>query len=727
VRLDVELLGRFRVRVDGRPVPDDAWQHRRAAELVKLLALAPEHRLTAEQVIDTLWPALSPAAGAANLRKAAHLARRALEAADLVLLRGGTVVLAAAADVRTDVEAFEAASAAALLAGDPEAALSACRLYRGELLPDDRYEPWAEEPRERLRRRYLDLLRKAKLWQRVVDLEPLDEEANRALMSAFATAGNRHAALRQFARLRDRLAGELGLRPSEETVALYEEIRLGPAAVAPVAAESPLVGREAELDRALAAWEAASLGRGGALLVTGEAGIGKTRFCEELLTRAAASGWTTLRGAARIEEGRAPFAPIAEALDRLLLSRPDLAARLTAAAQREVARLTPALASTGAGDPASSRERLFAAVAQLLAAAARERGAVLLVDDAHAADEATLQLLHYVVRRARFQRLLVVVSYRSRGEHVAQTAASLLEQRLATRIDLGPLTRDDSFELIERTGGIRPPAETAATIWELAAGNPFYTQELASHVGADGSLRVPSQLHEIVLARVEALGRDARHGLARAAVLGAEFTADEFVAVSGLAEELAFDSLDVALAAGVVEEREAGYRFRHVLTRDALEESLPAHRRRVAHRKAAECLAEGRAQPVRVAHHLLRAGDEREAVPWLEEAARRALALGALADASRVAEDALAFADEARRPAILELRGDILFARGAPEAATAYGDALAQVRGSTRRRLRIKQARAYLAAGAVDAASEAVAGPEASTADERLALLLARG
>jgi tetratricopeptide (TPR) repeat protein len=197
--------------------------------------------------------------------------------------------------------------------------------------------------------------------------------------------------------------------------------------------------------------------------------------------------------------------------------------------------------------------------------------------------------------------------------------------------------------------------------------------------------------------------------------------------VSGLAEELAFDSLDVALAAGVVEEREAGYRFRHVLIRDALEESLPAHRRRVAHRKAAECLAEGRAQPVRVAHHLLRAGDEREAVPWLEEAARRALALGALADASRVAEDALAFADEARRPAILELRGDILFARGAPEAATAYGDALAQVRGSTRRRLRIKQARAYLAAGAVDAASEAVAGPEASTADERLALLLARG
>src|ERR671922_966867 len=481
----------------------------------------------------------------------------------------------------------------------------------------------------------------------------LDVEAPRPLRRAFAASGNRHAALRQFARLRDGLAGELGLRPTEETVMLYDEIRRGPAAVAPVAATSPLVGRESELRRALAAWEAASRGRGGALLVTGESGIGKTRFCEELLARAAACGWTTLRGAARVEEGRAPFAPIAEALDRLLLSRPDLAAHVSAAARGELARLSPALAHIGTGDPASSRERLFAAVAQLLAEAAREHGAVLLVDDAHAADEATLQLLSYVVRRARFQRLLVVVSYRSPGAPVTRMAAGLLEQRLATRLELRPLTRQASLELIERTASVRPPAHAAATIWELAAGNPFYTEELAAHLDEDGSLRVPSALRDVVLARVEALGPEVRHGLARAAVLGAEFTADEFAAVGGLAEESAFDSLDVALAAGVIEERDAGYRFRHALTRDALEESLPAHRRRIAHRKAAEWLADVRAEPARVAHHLLRAGSESDAVPWLEQAARRALSLGALADALRLAEEALALADELSRPPAL--------------------------------------------------------------------------
>ncbi|MBX5443183.1 MAG: hypothetical protein IRZ32_16855 [Solirubrobacteraceae bacterium] len=128
MEVEVRLLGRFEVRVDGRVLGPDAFGQRRAADLVKLLALAHGHRLARDEVVERLWPHLAPDAGVANLHKAAHYARRALGARDAVVLRQGMVELAPGGTVRTDVERFEA--------GDEDA-------YGGELLPDDRYEPWA--------------------------------------------------------------------------------------------------------------------------------------------------------------------------------------------------------------------------------------------------------------------------------------------------------------------------------------------------------------------------------------------------------------------------------------------------------------------------------------------------------------------------------------------------------------------------------------------------------
>ena len=106
-RLDVQLLGRFEVRVDSRPVPEDAWPQKRAIDLVKLLALSRGHRMPRDQVLEKLWPRLGADAGAANLHKAASYARRALGERDAVVVRGGVVALAPDADVFTDVERFE--------------------------------------------------------------------------------------------------------------------------------------------------------------------------------------------------------------------------------------------------------------------------------------------------------------------------------------------------------------------------------------------------------------------------------------------------------------------------------------------------------------------------------------------------------------------------------------------------------------------------------------------
>src|SRR4051794_36765051 len=159
--VDVHLLGGFDAVVDGRPVPERAWRRRAAASLVKLLALQPGRRLRREQVIDALWPALLVDEAGPRLHTAAHYARTALGVRDAVVLAGDVVSLLPANSVTIDADEFAATADDALADRSPRAARAALDGYRGDLLPDDVYEVWAEEPRVQHRRRYLDLLRTA--------------------------------------------------------------------------------------------------------------------------------------------------------------------------------------------------------------------------------------------------------------------------------------------------------------------------------------------------------------------------------------------------------------------------------------------------------------------------------------------------------------------------------------------------------------------------------------
>ncbi|HET7444588.1 MAG TPA: hypothetical protein VFJ57_08020 [Solirubrobacterales bacterium] len=228
-RLDLTLLGGFEVRIDGEPVAEEAWTHGRSRDLVKLLALAPGHRLVRERVVEALWPQLDADAGVANLHKAAHHARRALGAAEAVVLRDGGVQLAPAAAVETDVERFEAS-------GDPD-------LYGGDLLPGDRYAAWTQERRQELRERQLEALREAGRWAELAAAEPADEAAQRALMRTRLAAGDRPGALAAYEALAAALA-EHGLQPSVGVVAFHARIAGGPAL------DGALAKIDAELERA---------------------------------------------------------------------------------------------------------------------------------------------------------------------------------------------------------------------------------------------------------------------------------------------------------------------------------------------------------------------------------------------------------------------------------------------------------------------------------------------
>lgn len=243
--LDIQLLGGFRAEIDGRAVPDDAWRSRRATALVKLLAIAPRHRLTRDEAIEAIWPEAEPEAGGANVRKAVHFARRALGGEASIGVQAGVVELWPAGNVATDVERFDRAARAALDSGDPMALGDAVALFGGELLPDDRGEAWADEPRRALRERYLALLRRAERWDRVVTIEPTDETAHRELIRSHLAQGNRQAAIRQFERLREVLRDELGVGPDPISVELYEQVLATEGREAPTAAERA---------RALLAW-----------------------------------------------------------------------------------------------------------------------------------------------------------------------------------------------------------------------------------------------------------------------------------------------------------------------------------------------------------------------------------------------------------------------------------------------------------------------------------------
>jgi DNA-binding SARP family transcriptional activator len=238
--LRIELLGGFNVTVGGRPVAQSEWVRRKPAGVVKLLALAPGHRLHREQLMDVLWPELDPDAAAANLRKAVHHARRALGGQDASsLLSSVGDSLALSEDLWIDVDALRRVAARARRDRDVIAYDEALALYRDGLLPEDRYEEWASAPRDELESEHVALLEELvglleargeldsaiRTARRLVAADPLREEAQVLLMRLYALAGRRADALHQYEHLRDTLAGELGTEPGVDAQRLYEEVR----------------------------------------------------------------------------------------------------------------------------------------------------------------------------------------------------------------------------------------------------------------------------------------------------------------------------------------------------------------------------------------------------------------------------------------------------------------------------------------------------------------------
>lgn len=364
--LAIRMLGGFELRAGGVPVPLEAFARRKAVALMKLLALAPRHALPRDAVIEALWPALPPERAAAQLQNAASQARRAVRealpeaaAGPWVALTAGSVALSAPGGVRTDLEAFEALAAAALASGERCDLQAASAAFGGSLLPEDPYETWNEDARRRTSataaRVWLELGRRsqadglpgdaAEAFERVVELEPDDLDAHRALLRLAAGAGNAFAFERRAARLTRVFEEELGLPVPAALTAEIEELRAavarprvepsGPVAL-PVPS-TPLVGRWDDLARLLQRLQVPDCRL---VTVTGMGGVGKTRLALE------AARWWQAAG------GRTAFVALETAEDV-----PTLMARVAATlglptspvpVDEQRATIAAALAGTGA-------------------------------------------------------------------------------------------------------------------------------------------------------------------------------------------------------------------------------------------------------------------------------------------------------------------------------------------------------------------------------------------
>ncbi len=695
----VDLLGGFRVRVDGREAQAETWPTRRAAELFQLLALSEGHCLPRERAIEALWPHLEAGAGAANLRKAAHHARQALDDPEAIVLRGGQVQLFPGRPLETDVEGFERSRNLAL--------------YGGDLLPDAPYESWAQAPRERLRARHLELLRDAGELERVVEADPTDEAAYRQLMRRELDRGNRPAAIRWYGLLRAVLRRELRAAPGAEAAALYDEAVAGLSR-----AEDTLVGRDLELARATVVLRSDPSDLG-ALTLRGPGGIGKSALCRQVARLGEAEGWAVVSLAAT--EATTPYAPLAAGVERLVAADSALLEEIGNEARTVLEQITQSATGTTAGS--LTRHRLIGAFGRLLLEAAKGQPVVLILDDAHLADEATIDALQHLGSTGT-RPILLVLAYRPEATPATlrHAVSRLARADRVVEIDLEPLDHDEAAALVASAATAPRTDETVERIIELAQGNPFLTLELARSAVVGVSALVPN-VRDAVAGRFLELDPNVTAALRRLALAGDEFDANAAVVLTGVHEAEAFVALEAGLRAGILIVEGERYRFRHELVRQALIEQLAPHQRTPIHRETARILIEIDAEPGLIARHWLAGGRSAEAASWQLAAARQAVELGAYADALANLEDPLEH--DPGQPEALRLKAAALDAMGDSAAPAAYAVAATVAGAEEAHELRAKQALAQIKLGDPPGGLEVLAGVAPTTLDGRLAQALA--
>lgn len=698
--LEIRLLGEFSLAYNGRVVR--GLSASRMQSLVAYLLLHRRMTLMRQQLAYLFWADSTETQARTNLRKLLHQLGQALpEANNYLHLEGQEVQWVEVAPLVLDVQEFEDRLRDAVQdqTNELEHLKRAIQLYQGDLLPGC-YEEWIEPERDRLRRQLANALERLitgleikrdyqtaiAYAERLLQLDEINENAHRHLMRLHSLMGDRAGALAAYRVCVDVLRNELSIEPDAETRDLYDRLVNGKIDKLPSLAGSAthrarlLIGRESEWAVALQAWNRAAEGRPHCLILSGEAGIGKTHLAEEILQWVSRQGYLSAVAHCFASEGGLAYGPVADWLRSEALRKRWIV--LEPVWLTELARVMPEINSERPDLPRPERlsanwqrRRLFEALARAFSPKTMLSSMVpiaLLIDDLQWCDSETLAWLHYLMRSALPVKLLLVGTLRSEELTPGHAILSWLEDlRSGDRLDeieLQTLSAAETRALAEHEAGQTMEVDAATRLFAESEGHPLFVVESVRMAGDSGSAPADwiatwesssqSPTIRAVIARRLALLSPIGRDLARvAATIGRSFTYPVLVKASKEVDEATLlRGLDELLQRRIIREHGANmFDFSHDKIRAAAYQGLSIARRRFLHRCVAESLEElAQARHAaeaknelevlsgQIGSHFEKAGLPGRAIPYYQQAAEEARRVFANEQALRYFQSALA-------------------------------------------------------------------------------------
>jgi DNA-binding SARP family transcriptional activator len=604
--LKISLLGGFRFVYGDTPVT--TLSAPRLQALLAYLVLNRNIALSRQRLAFTFWPDSTEAQAHTNLRKALYRLCQILpQPGAFLCITPQTIQWHAEVDYRLDVVDFETIVKDAVTSDQLREAIA---LYSGDLLPDC-YEEWIFPERDRLSQlqvRALERLIQALEYERdytsaidytqqLLRCDGLHEGAYRSLMRLYMLNGNNVEALRTYHTCATLLQRELGTEPSCATRDLYGKLisrtpMAAPARALPIM--PPFVNRKLEMAHLQELWHTTVVGQAKLVLITGDAGIGKTRLAEEFLHWAERQGTITRNAKCYDAEGSLAYAPITEWLHaRPVPEIDDVWLRELARLVPEVSSNHPDMAPVGPLTEAWQRVRLFEAIARALTA--DQQSQLLLIDNLQWCDRDTLDWLHYLLRFAFPGNVLLVGTMRSEEVIHNKPIATFLRDLKANdqfvEIRLNALTNAETTELAARLSEGDLDATWAEHLYRETEGVPMFVVELVRAKAEGKSDSLPPRMQAILATRLAALSAVANDVAALAATIGREFTFDLLKCASGESDQGLVSAVDELWQRRIVREHgPAAYDFSHDKLREVAYAQISTARRQLLHRRVAAAL-----------------------------------------------------------------------------------------------------------------------------------------